>query len=313
MTTIKTVLCPVDFSDHSRHALAHAVQLARWFESMVTVLHVYPSTVPVPPVVFGGLPGPIPPGGLYPELTSSPERIHEEMLARLSAFTAATDATGITLKLAARAGAPIGTILDESARLHSDLIVLGTHGHSGFERLMLGSVTEKVLRKAACPVLTVPPPVESAPNTALKIFSRILCAVDFSDASLSGLAYALLLAKEANAELLLMHVIEGLPDPPDWQQPPGAAVVEYLRLSENNALARLRQVLPADAHTWCHPHMMLATGKPYREILRVARDHDAHLIVMGVHGRNAVDRLFFGSTANQVVRTASCPVLTLRA
>jgi len=177
---------------------------------------------------------------------------------------------------------------------------------------MLGSVTERVLRKSDCPVLTVPPPVESA-LTALKIFSRILCAVDFSDASLGGLEYALTLAKETHAELLLMHVIEGLPDPPDWQQPPSPAVLEYLRLSEGHALAQLRRALPADIQTWCRPHIVLATGKPYREILRAARDQDAHLIVMGVHGRNAVDRLFFGSTANQVVRTASCPVLTLRA
>ncbi len=77
--------------------------------------------------------------------------------------------------------------------------------------------------------------------------------------------------------------------------------------------AQLRQVLPVDVQTWCRPHIMLAYGMPYREILRVAKDSDAHLIVMGVHGRNAVDRLFFGSTANHVVRTASCPVLTLRA
>jgi nucleotide-binding universal stress UspA family protein len=104
-----------------------------------------------------------------------------------------------------------------------------------------------------------------------------------------------------------MHVIEGLPDPPDWQQPPSPAVLEYLRLSEGHALAQLRRALPADIQTWCRPHIVLATGKPYREILRAARDQDAHLIVMGVHGRNAVDRLFFGSTANQVVRTASCP------
>ncbi len=245
MTTIKTVLCPVDFSDHSRHALAHAVQIARWFESTVTVLHVYPSPAAPPPVLFGGLPGPIPPVEPYPALTSSPERTHEETLARLSDFTGAS-ATGIRLKLVARAGAPIGTILDESARLHSDLIVLGTHGHSGFEHWMLGSVTERVLRKAACPVLTVPPPVETAPGNALKIFSRILCAVDFSEASLRGLEYALMLAKEADAEVMLMHVIEGLPNPPDWQQPPGPAVVEYLRLSEENALTRLRQALPAE-------------------------------------------------------------------
>ena len=108
-------------------------------------------------------------------------------------------------------------------------------------------------------------------------------------------------------------MIEGLPDAPDWQQPAGPAVVEYVRLSEAEALEQFRRTLPHDAATWCRPQTIVASGKPYREILRVARERDARVIVMGVHGRSAVDRFFFGSTANQVVRTASCPVLTLKA
>jgi nucleotide-binding universal stress UspA family protein len=160
--------------------------------------------------------------------------------------------------------------------------------------------------------MTVPPPVGDAPPDALTIFNRILCAIDFSEASMKGLEYALALAKESDAELLLMHVIEGLPDPPDWQQPPGAAVIEYLRLSEKNALSRLKLALPHDARTWCQPHVILTTGKPYHEILRAARERDAHLIVLGVHGRGAVDRFFFGSTTNHVVRAAPCPVVTVR-
>jgi nucleotide-binding universal stress UspA family protein len=311
MIDIKAILCPIDFSDFSRHALTHAVQLARWFEANLTVLHVYPLPAAPPPVVFGGLPGPIPPGE-FPPGSLPPERVHDDVLARVSDFTSTADVAGITLNLDARSGTPARGILDEADRLHSDLVVLGTHGHSGFERWILGSVTEKVLRKAVCPVLTVPPPVRDAPRDPLQLFARILCGIDFSDTSLKGLEYALALAEEADAELLLMHVIEGLPDPPDWQQPPGPAVVEYLRLSEENALTRLRTALPHDAQTWCHPHMILTTGRPHHEILRIAQERDAHLIVLGVHGNRPVDRLFFGSTTNQIVRAAPCPVLTVR-
>jgi nucleotide-binding universal stress UspA family protein len=312
MINMNALLCPVDFSDFSRHALTHAVQLARWFEAGLTVLHVYPTPAAPPPVVFGGLPGPIPPGDLFSAAALSSERLHDEVLARLSAFTSTADVAGITLNLEARSGSPAGRILDEADRLHSDLVVLGTHGHSGFEHWILGSVTEKVLRKAVCPVLTVPPPVGDAPGDPRQMFGRILCGIDFSDTSLKGVEYALALAEEADAELLLMHVIEGLPDPPDWQQPPGPAVVEYLRLSEENALARLREVVPHDARTWCQPHIVLTTGKPHHEILRIARERDAHLIVLGVHGRRPIDTLFFGSTTNHVVRAAPCPVLTVR-
>jgi nucleotide-binding universal stress UspA family protein len=275
------------------------------------VLYVVPLPATPPPVAFGGLPGPIPPGEFPPE-SLSPERTHDEVLARLSPFVSTADPAGITLNLEARSGIPARGILDEADRLHSDLVVLGTHGHSGFERWILGSVTEKVLRKAVCPVLTVPPPVGDAPRDPLQMFKRILCAIDFSDVSLKGLEYALALAEEADAELLLMHVIEGLPDPPDWQQPPGPAVVEYLRLSKENAVTRLREALPHDARTLCQPQIVLTTGRPHREILRIAQERDAHLIVLGVHGNRPVDRLFFGSTTNHVVRAAPCPVLTVR-
>jgi nucleotide-binding universal stress UspA family protein len=307
---IKTILCPVDFSDFSRHALAHAIQLARWFDSALTVLHVYLPPAPPPPMLFGGLPGPLPPTEPFPSLP--PERAHEAVLARLSEFTAAAGATGVALTVAARAGTPAGTILDEAGRLQSDLIVLGTHGHSGFERWMLGSVTEKVLRKAPCPVLTVPPQVGEAPDDARRLFKRILCAIDFSEASLKGLEYALSLAQEADAALVLMHVIEGLPEPPDWQTSHGPAVAEYLRLSEQDALRRLRAAVPHDASSWCQPEIIVRAGKPYQAILAVAQEHDCHLIVMGVHGRNPLDRLFFGSTTTQVVRTAATPVLTVK-
>ena len=311
MIDIKTILCPIDFSEFSHHALTHAVQLARWFEASLIVSYVYPSPAAPPSVVFGGL-GPIPPGEPLTSAPLSAEHVRNEALARLSALVAEVNTTGFTLTIDAHAGTPAAVILSEAERLPSDLIVLGTHGHSGFERWMLGSVTEKVLRKAGCPVMTVPPPVGDAPREALAIFKRILCAIDFSDASLKGLEYALAFAQEADAELLLMHVIEGLPDPPDWQQPPSPAVVEYLRLSEENALTRMRAALPSEVQTWCQPHMVLTTGKPHHEILRTARERDAHMIVLGVHGRGAVDRLFFGSTTSQIVRAAPCPVLTVR-
>jgi nucleotide-binding universal stress UspA family protein len=310
MIAIKQILSPVDFSAFSHHALQHAVQLARWFESTLTVLYVYPPPFAPPPVMFGGLPGPLP-HEPYPTLTVSPELVHEDVLAQLTKFAATVDTSGVQLQITAQSGTAVRGILARAAASNSDLIVLGTHGHSGFDRWVLGSVTEKILRKASCPVLTISPPVGEAAG-ALQIFKRILCPVDFSDSSLKALEYAMTLAEEADADLLLMHVIEGVPDNPDWQQPLDASILEYLRLSEQNALQRLRALIPADAREWCRPHETLVAGKPYEEILRLAREQDAHLIVMGVHGRNPIDLLLFGSTTNHVVRGATCPVLTLK-
>jgi nucleotide-binding universal stress UspA family protein len=311
MMTIKHILCPVDFSAFSHHALQHALRLARWFESTLTVLYVHPPPAPPPPMLFGGLPGPLP-SEPYPALTVSPEKVREDMIAELTKFAATVDASGVQLRIDARTGSTVRGILEQAAAQHSDLIVMGTHGHGGFDRWMLGSVTERILRKASCPVLTVPPRVAEPTSDAVTMLKRILCPMDFSDSSLKALEYALSLAKEADAELLLMHVIEGLADVKHWHQPTNPSIVEYLQLSERNALARLREVVPKDASTWCTPKVLLMTGKPYEEILRVARDEDVHLIVMGVYGRNPIDLMFFGSTTNHVVRAATCPVLTLK-
>ena len=245
MIDIRTILCAVDFSDFSRHALEHAVQLARWFKSNLTVLYVYPPPVAPPPVLFGGLPGPLPP---FPPLTTSPEQTAQRDDRRPDDVRRERRACReVTVLLQTHPGSPVKGILDESATLQSDLIVLGTHGHSGFDRWVLGSVTEKILRKAACPVLTVPPPVTESPRDAMGLFKRILCPLDFSAASLKACEYALSLAKEADAELLLMHVIAGLADLAHWQQPSSPAIVEYLRLSEQYALTQLRKVVPQEA------------------------------------------------------------------
>jgi nucleotide-binding universal stress UspA family protein len=264
-----------------------------------------------PPVLFGGLPGPIP-SEPYPTLTVSPERLHEDVTAQLTKFAETVDASRVQMRIEARMGTAVRGILDDAAAQHSDLIVMGTHGHGGFDRWLLGSVTEKILRKASSPVLTVPPPAGELAGGVLAMFKRILCPIDFSDPSLKALEYALSLAKEADADLLLIHVIEGLTDLQHWQQPTNPSLLEYVRLSEQDALRRMHEILPAGAHAWCRPQAILATGKPYAEILRVAREQDVHLIVMGVHGKNPLGLMFFGSTTHQVVRAATCPVLTLR-
>jgi nucleotide-binding universal stress UspA family protein len=302
---IKRILCPVDFSEFSRHALEHAVMLARWYDSTVMVFHAYP--LALPPVIFTSDPGGAPIGPL-----PTPGEMRDQALAQLESFAGTVKAQGLRIALETRPGNAVPNILELAQSLPSDLIVMGTYGRSGVDRVILGSVTEKVLRKAACPVMTVPPPVSTPAGSAAVLFKRILCAIDFSECSMTALKYALSLAQEADAELIMMHVIEGVPDTEHWKQP-DPTLLGYIREAEVDALSQLRKSVPAEAREWCKPDELLATGKAYREILRVARERDVHLIVMGVHGRNPVDLMFFGSTTHHVVRSASCPVLTLRA
>jgi nucleotide-binding universal stress UspA family protein len=192
---------------------------------------------------------------------------------------------------------------------------MGTHGANGFEHLVLGSVTESVLRKAPCPVLTVPSRTRS---TSRLPFKRVVCAVDFSEWSLKALETTFSLARQSGAEVTLVHGIEW-----PWHEPPAPHLAElplqqakvlagFRQFLEERALAHLKTLTPEAAPPRDSVSLRVVHGTPYVEVLRVADECHADLIVMGVHGRGAADMLLFGSTTNQLVRRAMCPVLTVR-
>jgi nucleotide-binding universal stress UspA family protein len=307
MIEIRKILCPIDFSDYSRHALDHAVAIARWYESTIVVLHVF-SAAPVPAYSPGA-------AGFEPVALTRADR--DQLLAEVQRFIATESAPGILTQASIREGNAAREILNQAAAMKADLVVLGTHGRSGFERLLLGSVTEKVLRKAVCPVLTVPRRHPDAVPAAPVLFKRILCPVDFSDSSMKALEFAMSLAQEADADLTVLHVMaRGLEDTPDLYDTlisdDRLSVAEYMRRREESARERLKEAVPDSVTAYCRVETMTAQGKPGREILRIAGERQCDLIVIGVQGRGAADLAFFGSTTNQVVREADCPVLTLR-
>ena len=297
VVNINRILCPVDLSVVSRHAVDHAFALAKWYEAHLTFLYVSPPPpLPAPPADLAGTASVLPP--LPPDIVADDIR-HFCGLAPDSP----TDAISIVV----RDGSPVREIVH--AAEDADLIVMGTHGRSGFERLFLGSVTEKVLRITHRPVLTVPPPVEQ-PATVL--YKTILCPIDFSSASLRALEYALSLAEENDARLIVLHVIEGAPDQPSFSAIGHLNVREYYRHLDEDARARLKAAVPDEARVWCNPDERVVTGKAYGEILTIAAAEHVELIVMGVHGKGPLHFRLFGSTTHHIIREASCPVLTLR-
>lgn len=298
MLSIDRILCPVDLSDASRHALAHVAAFAGWYESKVTVLHVY--SAPVPPVAVSQYPGNIP---LLPPI--QPDEVREQVRQFCEPLTAA----GVSPAIVVEEGDPAKVITRIAGDEAPDLLIMGTHGRGGFQRLVLGSVTEKVLRLVACPVLTVPPPAAAGTPT----FRTILCAVDFGPSAIRALEYALSLAKEADSRLILLHVVEPLADSVIPGEPVGHSIVDLQKSLHREATTRLTALLPPDAQSWCRPEALVTSGNARLETLRVAREGQAELIVMGVQGRGAIDLLLFGSTTHHVIREGGMPVLTLRA
>jgi nucleotide-binding universal stress UspA family protein len=291
--TIRRILCPTDFSDLSKSALAQAAALARWYEAEITLLYVTPAAVMAAEVAY--IPGP----WLTPEM-------REKLRGDLHAFAEPAREQGLHVRIDLGEGNPSTEIRDTARTGAFDLIVMGTHGRHGLESWILGSVTEAVLRASPCPVLTIAPRARLALTAR---FERILCPVDFSPTSERTTREAGRLAGVTQSQLVLFHVVERVGGPPS-PVPPGFDRRAYRHDVEENVRRRLSRMRPEGGGD--EVEEAVAWGWPDREILRAARERSAGLIVMGAHG-GPLDSTLFGSTAHKVVRRAPCPVLVLPA
>jgi len=300
MVTFKHVLCPIDFSEASKRALAYAVALAEWRQARLAVMHVAPTFEPtLAPAVRYDEPG---------EVVFPVQR--EDVLDALHRAAKAAGASPSSVEAVAEAGSPVPMILDRAISWPADLVVIGTHGRSGFDRALLGSVAERVMHKAPCPVLTVPPAAHAAPAAAAVAIKRILCAVDFSPSSLVALGFALDMGRQTSAAVTVLHVV----DWPTEGEPLAhaqAAAPEMLAYLLADGRTRLQAAIPAEG-SHVQVAQVVVAGRATREILRQSAEHDSDMILMGAQGRDGVGLALLGSTTERVVRDAACPVLTVR-
>lgn len=300
MMTFSQVLCPIDFSDASVKALAYATAVARWHHGHLTLLHVAP-TYDMVNVQSGGLGDPV-------HVVQPPSR--DEVQAELRRLAERAGADVDRLTVAAVEGSAASAIVDEALTRHAALVVMGTHGRGGFDRLLLGSVAEKVLRKSPCPVLTVPPhaPAIHADDVAV---TRILCPMDYSPAAHQALGFALAIGRQRHAAVTVLQVIEWLSD----EEPRATAhfnVAEFRSALVADAHERLRALIAEAAPGRAGIDDVVAIGRAHVTVVETAAATGADLIVMGTQGRGAVGTALFGSTTQHVVRAAECPVLTVR-
>ena len=295
MLTIDRVLFPTDFSEGAERAFPQAAHLADWHDAELHVLNVtgrhrhdFEETkeqFPIPEETLQdwlGRPSTSASGAHWPDVASLPIR---------QAQVEATD--------------PAARILAYAEDEDIDLIVMGTHGRRGVNRMLFGSVTEEVVRRSPCPTFTVRTDADVAPNRAVR---RVLAPVDFSDASEGAVQHAREIALTYGAEIDLLHVVEEPVYPSAYGfEPAGFPTADVLDNVEKQLGDMAREEIG-------YEHVMIEarTGDPASEILNYTEDNEIDLIVIATHGRTGLDRMLIGSVAERVLRRAPTPVFVVK-
>jgi len=298
---LRHLLVPLDFSGQSRQALSCAVPLAAKFGAKISLMH-----VAQPPLVIRTLPD----GSLtVPVNMDQPVKLAGEQLAQMAGEFLPANLRGQTI---VREGSPAYEITATARAVKADLIVLSTHGFTGLKRVVLGSTAESVVRHAHCPVLTVRrrsgAPARIAKPGQLP-WKRILVPLDFSLTSLRALDVAVPLAREAGARLCLLHVVDPAPYAAGMESVVLALPETTLANSAKTNLTHVaRRFVPSPLRVTSR----VERGRAAAVIAQTAEADGVDLIVLSTHGHTGWDRLLMGSTAEQVVRRAGCPVFVVR-
>ena len=290
---VRSILCPVDFSDFSVNAYDYARSLAWHYKARLLLQHI------LDPFYISSSAY----GGNTASFEKSCRQLSTDAEQKLQRFVKRHAQTMIRPQCLVQDGSVPDLILSLAEAEAVNLIVMGTHGLRGIDRLMLGSVTEKVLRRARCPVLAVRSPAPLGSGSVrdpepVHLGKIILCS-DFSDHAHRAAEYAVSMAKEYAAELVLLHVIENFRSARDLQ----IATIE--------ALKQLNQSVSSEQCGGCNVSSLVRVGKPYQQIIQLTLETQADVVILGVRGRGALDTALFGSTTYRVIELGSCPVLAV--
>jgi len=281
--TLTTVLHPTDFSASAGQALRLAVDLAVRFDAKLCIFHAE--------TLHGDDPS---------QEADALERYVETAHSLLDGRgTGHRSRVSVTQE---RSMSAFDGIMRAAVARHTDLIAMGTHGRTGLGKLLMGSTAEKVLRHAACSVLTVKADARLPKDGG---FHKLLVPVDFSD----GAGRALSMARELRAEdaaIYLLHVVE--PVPPMYY---AGNLTSRFDLD-----AELRDRLESTLQDWSGDlpaaRRLIAEGNPAVETTRVAEDIGADLLVISTRGLTGLEHLLVGSVTERVCRMATVPVLAVR-
>jgi nucleotide-binding universal stress UspA family protein len=293
--SVTRIVTGTDFSLPAEHAVDVAVSLARALGAELTLVHAYE-----------------PPSVGFPETTvvsadDVKRAFHAAATEGLEASFRRREGSGVPLHRVVRLGPPWVEVNAVATQENAELVVVGSRGHRAFSKFLLGSVAERVVRTATCPVLVVPETVSPALDATIRPPRHVLVALHFGDHSQRALDAGIELAARLGAKLTLVHV---------WSIPTSMYAAELpppmidfekeARDVLDAGLTRAKARVP-DAHG------TLRSGIPAKEILAVAQERGADMLVLGTHGRKGLPRMFLGSVAEKVARRAEIPVLIVSA
>lgn len=294
---ITRVLLTTDFSDCAGQAFQYALAIASSWKAELQVFHVLELLPAMNPV--------------YPVNQMYLEQLHKEAVHDLNDLESRAAVAGLAIRRTIERGIPSQCIEAAAGERGVDLIVMGTHGRTGLQHVLMGSTAERVIRTAPCPVLSVKVGRDEAPSPVSVDgirFRRLLVPIDFSASSLEALEYGLQFAKPLAASVTILHVLEPMAFGLDFS----LGRSEDSRERRRHAESRLETIRSRCMSQGLKVDTVLMPGIPADSILKHAETEKPDMVIMGTHGRRGISRILSGSVADTMLRLAGCPVLTVR-
>jgi nucleotide-binding universal stress UspA family protein len=285
-TLIKRILFATDFSSCAEHAEEYVALFARTYGATIHVLHVLE---------------------IYEGVYASVQD-HRETDGQLARVVQHLQQRTVLATHQQTAGIPDVLICEAAEENRSDLIVLGTHGRTGLQHILLGSTAERVLTMAPCPVLTVREPkyVKDPHEQGSIRCKHVIVPIDFSECSFDALEYGIQIAKDFGAALILLHVLEPIPYLMDLTFDHAA------ERNKQDVTVQLTAVVNRIRSHGVSVQKVIRGGVPADSILEYVRTSGGDLIAMGTHGVRGIAHMMRGSVAEAVLRRAPCPVLAMK-
>ena len=297
MLDLRTLLVPIDFSDHARAALASAVGLARATQATIHLAHSVHVPIGVPLV-----------GDIAADVWGEVRRGAEQ---KLRGVEEEVRGAGIPVETHLREGAISQMIVEQARNLGTDLIVMGTRGLSGLQHVLLGSVAERTVCSAPCPVMTVKADSERPASLTQEPMAirSILVATDFSEHADRALRWAIELAQRFEAKIQLLRAY----DAQILAMMPGAisTPTEFWKEVRKAAEAGLKRAQVPIDEAGVESELLLEQRDATTSIVETAKALRVDLIVIGTRGLTGLRRTLLGSTAGRTLRLAPCPVITV--